>query len=533
MCIIFNKKVGGVLSFNEDYLFWRLADFFITNQNYRMLQTDGDTNELWLENISNRNAQIIRILRRDLDWSIWLERDIEKIASIGERFRKEYIRGELNIINIYVTPYPPVDDYEFRIEEPFSHPKAKNTKITTFLLETKQTEFSCQKLWERLGIPIQITLDKEYTQQDVQEIKQLALTHSANQLTKEKAIFENGKPFFTYILLVIQITIYLLMEWSGGSENTSTLIKFGAKFNPFIIEGEWWRLITPVFLHIGFLHLLMNSFALYYLGPLVERIFGNLRFIMIYLFAGFAGALASFAFSPSLSAGASGAIFGCFGALLYFGVIYPKLFFRTMGMNILVVIGINLAFGFTVSGIDNAGHIGGLIGGFLASGVLHFPKRKKPLMQILFLLACSAIVFLALNIGYGNTNRAFDSETSYILARTYVEQGNYDKAYSVLEKVRENEEKSAEFLFLLSYVEIQKGMIAEAKTHLYKVIDLEPTLPEAYHNLALVYINENNFRKAKEYAEKALALEPGKKESKELLDKINKYLEPNLHPDRL
>ena len=112
------------------------------------------------------------------------------------------------------------------------------------------------------------------------------------------------------------------MEMFGSSRNPYLLILFGAKYNPLILEGEWWRLITPMFLHIGLIHLVMNSFALYYLGTAVERIYGRYRFLFIYLFAGFAGTLASFLFSPdSISAGASGGIFGLFGALLFFGIL--------------------------------------------------------------------------------------------------------------------------------------------------------------------------------------------------------------------
>ena len=141
--------------------------------------------------------------------------------------------------------------------------------------------------------------------------------------------------------------IFLLMEAAGGSTSTSNLIRFGAKVNSLILEGEWWRLFTPIFVHIGLLHLVMNSIALYFLGVFTERIFGNVRFVFIYLFAGVAGTLSSLLFSPSISAGASGAIMGLFGALLYFGTVYPRLFFRTMGLNILIVLGINLLFGFT------------------------------------------------------------------------------------------------------------------------------------------------------------------------------------------
>src|SRR3954465_11110377 len=95
-------------------------------------------------------------------------------------------------------------------------------------------------------------------------------------------------------------------------------------------------------------------------SPAVERIFGNTRFLFIYIFAGISGVIASFIFSPNISAGASGAIFGCFGALLYFALIYPKLFFRTMGPSVITVLVFNLIFGFTVSIVDNAGHLGGL-----------------------------------------------------------------------------------------------------------------------------------------------------------------------------
>nr|WP_267917672.1 rhomboid family intramembrane serine protease [Lederbergia citrisecunda] len=190
------------------------------------------------------------------------------------------------------------------------------------------------------------------------------------------------------------------MEASGGTTNTETLIKYGAKYNPLILNGEWWRFVTPMFIHIGFIHLAMNTLALYYLGTAVEKMFGHSRFVFIYLFSGFMGTLASFVFSPSLSAGASGAIFGCFGALLYLGFSYPQIFFRTMGMDVITVIIINLIFGFTTTGIDNAGHIGGLIGGFLATGSVHFPRKQKHKNQLVFLLSAIMIVGGLFYTGY-------------------------------------------------------------------------------------------------------------------------------------
>lgn len=523
------RKVGEELHTQDDYLFWRLAHFLITNQDYRLIQITGNEQELWLENVSNKNAKLIRILRKDLDWGNWMQRDIEAAAAIGERFRRRYIHGELHVLNVYVTPFPPVDEYEFRIGKPFLLEEGKKTSVTSLLILSNQLSLSLEKLSGILGCQIPIDLSGVYDEQDILALKKQTLTYTITKAKEEKSIFENGKPFFTYIFLIVIVSIFLLMEVFGGSTNTRTLIRFGAKFNPLIIEGEWWRFITPVFLHIGFLHLLMNSFALYYMGPLVERIYGNFRFLLIFLFAGFSGVLASFSFSPVLSAGASGAIFGCFGAMLYFGMIYPKLFFRTIGMNILVVIGINLLFGFTFQGVDNAGHIGGLIGGFLASGILHFPKGKKPILQILFLVISSLAVFGLLNFGFGESTRAIDSRSSYTLAQSYVESEDYERAYNVLKEAHGKGSESAELLLLLSYVEIKKGMTSEAKEHLHEVITLNSDFHEAYYYLAWVYVNEYDLEKAKENAEKAVKMEPGKLEYREMLKKINDYISEDLN----
>src|SRR5699024_12610735 len=100
------------------------------------------------------------------------------------------------------------------------------------------------------------------------------------------------------------------------------LIQFGAKYNPAILEGEWWRIVSSMFLHIGFFHLLMNMIALFYLGAAVDRIYGTFFFSIIYFLAGIGEGFESFAFTVNVSAGDSGAIFGLFGVLLFFGLFY-------------------------------------------------------------------------------------------------------------------------------------------------------------------------------------------------------------------
>ncbi|WLR56345.1 rhomboid family intramembrane serine protease [Mesobacillus subterraneus] len=315
------------------------------------------------------------------------------------------------------------------------------------------------------------------------------------------------------------------MRQRGGSTDTSTLIKFGAKFNPLILEGEWWRFFTPIIIHIGLLHLFMNTLALYYLGTMVERLYGNLRFLFIYIFSGFAGVLASFIFSPNLSAGASGAIFGCFGALLYFGVAKPRLFWRTLGLNILVVLGINLAFGFTIPGIDNAGHIGGLVGGFASAGILHLPKKKRPLLQSAFLVVSVAAVFLSMQYSFSGKANLVDESSILMLAQQHIKAEEYEQANELLTDYRQLETLSSESLFMLSFTEIKLGQLEDAKNNLLKVIDMSPDFHEAYYNLALIYFDEKDLDNAQTFAKKAVELNPGEDSYRKTLEQINYFLE--------
>lgn len=169
------------------------------------------------------------------------------------------------------------------------------------------------------------------------------------------------RPLFTYILLGLNIVIFIAQTLT----NDQVWFYYGAKINANIIAGEWWRLITPMFLHLNFLHIAVNSYSLFVFGPQVETLLGYRRFLTVYLVSGIAGTVLSFVMSPDPSIGASGAIFGLVGAMLIYFYRHRKLF-GEMGrrrlMDILIIAGINLAIGLT-PGIDNWGHVGGLLGG--------------------------------------------------------------------------------------------------------------------------------------------------------------------------
>ncbi|WP_066312217.1 rhomboid family intramembrane serine protease [Bacillus sp. FJAT-29814] len=509
----------------ENFIFWQIAYSLISEHGYRLIQLFDNQKELWLEKLENKHAPIVRLMLENFDWSNTMQRDIEFSAVNGERIRKQLGKSELHLTNIYVSEFPPVDDYESRITQPFVHPEGNKTVVKTLLLTNDKAESGLRAISQQLLVDLQFQINEQYSDQEVELVKKSSIEHSVKKAKAEREILRGGKPFFTYVFILIQCAVFFWMEVNGGSTNTSNLIKYGAKVNQLIYQGEWWRFFTPVFIHIGFLHLAMNTLSLYYLGVEVERIYGRFRFLIIYLFAGFAGVVASFLFSSTLSAGASGAIFGCFGALLYFGVTYPKLFMRTMGMNLFAVLALNLVFGFSVSGIDNAGHLGGLAGGFLAAGLVHFPKKAKPFIQVLFLAASAVLVWGSLTYGFSNSDKTLDESSTIVLAQDYIQQNNYDAAYDTLKHYeQQGSEISERTYFLLSYVEIKKGLLSDAKPHLLKAIELNPDFHEAYYNLALIYLEENDLQKAKENAERAVELMPGESKYSNLVQEINQYL---------
>ncbi|KRN99800.1 membrane-associated serine protease [Companilactobacillus kimchiensis] len=181
----------------------------------------------------------------------------------------------------------------------------------------------------------------------------------------------------------------------GGSQNISVLIKMGAKTNALIQDGQWWRLITPMFLHIGIFHIFMNGFTLLYVGQVLEPMIGHWRFFIIYLLSGIMGNLASFAFGAGnvVSAGASTSLFGMFAAFLALALIYRENRFLTeLGKSFLGLIVINLIMDLTMTGIDIWGHVGGAVGGLLLGYALGLPGIKRPQMIFRILAVVLAVV---------------------------------------------------------------------------------------------------------------------------------------------
>lgn len=205
-------------------------------------------------------------------------------------------------------------------------------------------------------------------------------------------------PLATYAILLIQLIVFGWEILQGGSENISALVASGAKVNGLITQGQWWRLITPIFVHIGWQHILINSLTLYFMGQQLEFLYGPLKFIVLYLLSGIGGNLMSFALgnNTSLSAGASTSLFGLFGLYVTLGLIFRKNnVLRQWAQQFLLLIILNLGTDIFMGGIDIWGHIGGALTGFLLGFVISVPQMKNSMSQLGRIIIILVLIVLA------------------------------------------------------------------------------------------------------------------------------------------
>jgi rhomboid protease GluP len=191
------------------------------------------------------------------------------------------------------------------------------------------------------------------------------------------------------------------MGWGNGSEmDGRVLYAFGAKYREAILAGEWWRLITAGFLHGGFLHILMNSYALFIVGSQVEQDYGANRYIVFYIFTTLTGFLASFYWTAAISVGASAGIFGLMGAMIVLGMREKSAYGNAIRNQYLLWAGLSFALAaFGDLAIDNAAHIGGLAGGLAIGYVAGTPRYNRTVEQVWRGLAIGAVAVTVFCVG--------------------------------------------------------------------------------------------------------------------------------------
>ena len=183
-------------------------------------------------------------------------------------------------------------------------------------------------------------------------------------------------------MVAVNIIVFIVLGIIGNTENAEFMARHGAVYAPYVMEGQYWRLFTSMFLHFGFEHLAYNMVSLLFLGDVLEKAAGWARYLFIYVGGGLCGGLLSLGMELktghyAVSAGASGAIFAVIGAIFYIALRNRKTFGQSNMRRLILMIVLMIMQGVVDKGVDNYAHLGGLIGGFLLAVLVWHPKKRQ------------------------------------------------------------------------------------------------------------------------------------------------------------
>jgi rhomboid protease GluP len=330
--------------------------------------------------------------------------------------------------------------------------------------------------------------------------------------------------FLTYLILFINLCVFAVSVWLARTGPYEVLIRMGAKDNPRIWQGEYWRLLTPLFLHAGYAHFFFNSFALYQLGRVVERLFGKARFVFLYFFSGLLGSALSTIFRPDVvSVGASGALFGLLGALIYFSLRKPVLALRFFGSSLWTTLGINLFLGFVIPGIDWLGHIGGFLGGLAGGAAVGLGKKDELRSRWLWRGAALGLTILLLVLAL-TPPKWYQSleEGRRALARGDLEKAVYELEISY---ARKPDYPLIKEYLLYSYLlrgdqYYERGDLVAAEADYRRGVALDDRQPYFHYRLGLLYYQQRRIPEAKREFTKVVEVDPENREAREFLEHL-------------
>ncbi len=350
-----------ITQINErDLISMKLLHYFITKKNYNPVIVQGVENEIWLENLDGE-YKIIRIVNNYIHNDEQLDFDAFKTKRMVKKIKKRTFTLKMKTLTILTDVGENVsrDKTYDNIDIVFYEDEKELIKNNFIKEEFPDLKDNLEYSEEGFSLFLKITDD----------------INKKNRKTAEETdrIIEPKNPIVTYILLGIMSIIFL---YGYITDPNALVLNFGLQ-KDLVRMGEVYRLITGAFLHVDIIHILTNAYSLYVIGSMTESYYGKKKFVLIYLLSALSASLLSISMSDNFSIGASGAIFGLLGSLLYFGYHYRVYFGNVLIRRIVPVIILNLFIGFTIPGIDNFAHIGGLIGGFLISKAVGVNTRDK------------------------------------------------------------------------------------------------------------------------------------------------------------
>ena len=370
---------------DKNLITMKLLHYFITEKNYNPIILQGVENEIWLENLDS-DCEVIRIVSNYIHNDEQFDFDVFKTKRILKKIKKKTFSFHLNVMSIFL-------DLGDNVTKFGEDPKLMCINVK------EEKDINKNDMIKKI-FP-DISKKMEYSEDGIELF--VKITNDINKHNREDAsrlekVFKTRKPYVTYFLIAVNIIFYLVPLLLNQYENV--VISY-CVHGPSIRAGDYYRLFTGIFLHGGILHLICNCYSLYVIGSQIENFLGKVKYGIVYLFSGIIGALFSISFSGNTpSIGASGAIFGLMGALLYFGYYYRVYLGNVVKSQILPLIAINLGIGFITPNVDNFAHIGGLIGGTMMTMALGIRDKSSTFEKVNGWIICSIFTAFAIYLAF-------------------------------------------------------------------------------------------------------------------------------------
>lgn len=351
--------MNGVISITEkDELIMKLVHYFVTKENYSPILVNGVKNEVWLENL-DAYYKIIRINSNYIHNNEQYEFDKYKIINVCKQIGKKTLTRKLKTLNILtdtnedvsISNSKDIDNYIIKDNKDLN---SKDGIISLFPLINEE------EIKDLHGLDFLLNVSNDINRK----------TEKENKFYEK--VFKQKKIVVTNILIAINIIVYLLTILLGEDFFYTFALN-----KTFVKQGEIYRLITCGFLHLDIIHLICNMYSLSIIGSQIENFIGKKKYIIVYFISMITGSLLSSILTNTWSVGASGAIFGLIGSLIYFGYHYRLYLGSVITTQIIPLLLINLGIGFIIPNIDVSAHIGGLVGGILSTMSLGIEKKSS------------------------------------------------------------------------------------------------------------------------------------------------------------
>lgn len=366
---------------DKDELIMKLVHYFVTKENYAPILVNGVKNEIWLENL-DANYKIVRINSNYIHNNEQFELDLYKINNVGKQIKKKTLSRKLKTLNILTD----IND-EVKIDN--------NKNIDTIIIRN-DNDLNKEDI---------INLFPKINEEEIKNLHGLDflinVSNDINNKTEKEnefyeKVFSPKKIVATKVLILINVIVFVLSFLLSETGIYDVFTNFALN-KYYVKSGEIYRLITCGFLHADIIHLFCNMYSLYIIGTQLENFIGKKKFVIVYFISMITGSLLSCVMSNSWSVGASGAIFGLIGSLIYFGYHYRIYLGSVIKSQIVPLLILNLGIGFIIPNIDVSAHIGGLVGGLLSTmavGIENKSDKKDRINGIICLMIL--IIFLTI-----------------------------------------------------------------------------------------------------------------------------------------